>query len=62
MKINYSQEEIDNIIETLLSEHRSKLKSVEIAWLECLKDCEQINQATRDILISLYDRVGEAGY
>lgn len=62
MKINYSQEEINNLIESLLSEHRGKLKPDEVKWLEFIKQRGKVNQVTRDILIGIYDRIGEPGY
>ena len=58
---DYSQLEIDNIIEDLLSVHIGKLKPGEINFLNII-DGKEITQEQRDILLKLYDSTGEAGY
>ena len=64
MENDYNQLEIDSIIEELLTIHLCKLKSLEISFIENLKGRtkEPITQWQRDILIKIYDAVGEAGY
>lgn len=61
MNNDYSQIELDNIIEELLTVHDSKLKCIEYLFLK-QKQHENLNQEDRDTIISMYDRMGEAGY
>lgn len=61
MNNDYSQLEIDNIIDELLSVHISKLKREEIDFLNQI-DGKAIPQKQRDRLIKLYDSIGETGY
>lgn len=66
MENDYSQQEIDNIIDELLGLRRSSLKPEEIYFIEqCLHKTVyvgQLDQSERDKLIKLYDAIGEAGY
>ena len=62
MENDYSQLEIDNIIVELKTIHTAKLKDVELYFLEQLQKQDKISQESRDILIKLYDSVGEPGY
>ena len=62
MENDYSQAEINNIIEELTTIHISKLKPEEIEFLIHLVLQHEINQEQRDKLIKLYDAIGEAGY
>lgn len=62
MENDYSQIEIDNIVNELMDIHISKLKPEEIYFLDMLSIQDKINQEQRDILIKLYDSIGEAGY
>lgn len=61
MNNDYSQLEIDNIVDELLNVHICKLKQPEINFLNSI-DGKAINQEQRDILIKLYDATCEAGY
>ena len=58
---DYSQEEIDNLIEELQLVHFAKLKTEELIFLSSIKG-KKINQGQRDRLINMYDGMGEAGY
>ena len=65
MEKDYSELEIKNIITILLNDHREKLKSEEILFLESIWKIQQIKKldsTQRDLLIGMYDRIGEAGY
>jgi len=62
MENDYSQAEINNIIEELTTIHISKLKSEEIEFLTGLVLQYEISQEQRGRLIKLYDAIGEAGY
>ena len=62
MQNDYSQLEIDTIINELLDLGRSSLKAEEIYFIEACQDKDKLDQAERDKLIKLYDAIGEAGY
>jgi len=55
---DYCQAEINTIINNLLCFSRDKLKNVEIDWLRERQGIG-ITQKDRDILIGIYDRIGE---
>ena len=68
---DYSEEELINIIDELLTVHTEKLKPVEITFLNTLtakiEDGHLYNNLyvtseDRDIVIAMYDRMGEGGY
>ena len=65
MEKDYSELEIKNIITVLLNDHREKLKSEEIVFLESVWKIQQVRKldnTQRDLLIGMYDRMGEGGY
>ena len=62
MEKDYSQAEINNIIEELTTIHISKLKPEELEFLTGLVLQHEISQEQIDKLIKLYDAIGEAGY
>jgi len=62
MNNDYSQLEIDNIIVELKTVHKSKLKGAELYFLQQLQKVDKITQPQRDVLIKLYDSIGEPGY
>ena len=62
MENDYSQAEINNIIEELTTIHIGKLKPEEIEFLTGLVLQYEISQEQRDRLIRLYDAIGEVGY
>ena len=62
MENDYSQLEIDNIIVELKTVHKGKLKHEEIEWLKQLQRQNTITQPQRDLLIGMYDRMGETDY
>ena len=65
MHEDYSEIEIRNIITVLLNDHREKLKSEEVVFLESIWQIQQVRKldnTQRDLLISMYDRMGEASY
>ena len=59
MENDYSQTEIDNMINELLIDHISKLKEPEIKFIDHLYFVlkNKISQEQRDKLIKLYDGV-----
>ena len=64
---DYNKAELENIIEELLTVHISKLVHIEKVYLNVLKEhlannSEPLEQADRDTLIVMYDRMGEGGY
>lgn len=62
MNRDYSQIEIDNIIEELMTVHHCKLRVEEIEFLTGLTVQHTISNNQRDTLIKLYDAIGESGY
>ena len=65
MENDYSELEIRNIITVLLNDHREKLKSEEIVFLESIWRIQQVRKldsTQRDLLLGMYDRMGEGGY
>ena len=62
MENDYSQNEINTIINELLGIHKAKLMVWEIGALERMQIPDKISQLERDWLIAIYDRIGEAGY
>lgn len=62
MEKDYSQLEIDNIIIEINLIHYGKLKPEEINFMDQIYFSDKISQEQRDILIKIYDAVGEAGY
>lgn len=62
MENDYSQLEIDNIIIEINLIHYGKLKPEEINFMDQIYFSDKISQEQRDILIKIYDAVGEAGY
>ena len=62
MEKDYSQLEIDNIIIEINLIHYSKLKPEEIKFMDQIYFSDKLSQEQRDILIKIYDAVGEAGY
>lgn len=65
MENDYSQEEISNICKDLLFDQGSKLKEEEVVFINKMyhKNLnERTSQEQRDVLISMYDRMGEANY
>jgi len=62
MNNDYSQLEIDNIIVELKTVHKAKLKDVELYFLQQLQKVDEITQPQRDVLLKLYDSIGEPGY
>ena len=62
MENDYSQLEIDNIIREINLIYYSKLKPEEIQFMDQLSFCGKISQEQRDILIKIYDAIGETGY
>lgn len=66
MEHDYSKEELIKIIEVLLNEHAAKLKCIEWVYLNqqqalLFKDVK-LEQYDRDIIIRMYDSIGEGGY
>lgn len=59
---DYSNEEIQGVVDWLLDIHYSKLMSWEITALEQIKVAVIITQQNRDWLVGLYDRIGESNY
>ena len=57
---DYSQLEIDNVIESLLTVHFGKLKCEELAFIDTVNG-HRLTQNQRDVLIKLYDAVSEGG-
>lgn len=58
---DYSQKELDNIIDELLNIHIAKLKTIEIIFLNQVHHSEIANEY-RDTVIAIYDRLrDEAG-
>lgn len=65
MENDYSELEIKQIIVELLNDYREKLKNEEIIFLEGIWQVQQfrkLSQGQRDLLIGMYDRMGEASY
>jgi len=62
MENDYSQAEINNIIEELTTIHIGKLKPEELKFLTEIAIQYEITQEQRDRLIKLYDAIGEPGY
>lgn len=62
MNKDYSQAEIDSMVNTLLNEHQDKLKHQEIVFLECARDIQRLSDEDYDVLRSMYDRMAEGGY
>lgn len=61
MERDYNQHEIDSMITELLTIHCAKLKESEIEMLQELTG-SHVTFEQRDILIGMYDRMGEASY
>ena len=68
---DYSEKELLDSIDSLLTVHREKLKPVEITFLNTInariEDGHLYNNLyvtgeDRDIVIAMYDRMGETGY
>ena len=62
MERDYSQAEINNMIEELTTIHIAKLKHEETAFLANLVIQHEVSQSDRDTLIRMYEGMGEAGY
>lgn len=58
---DYNQGEIDNMVHNLLNYWGSKLKDVEVKWLQERK-FTKFTQQDRDTLIAMYDRMAESSY
>jgi len=58
MEKDYSQKEVNNIIDELQDVYFTKLKTEELYFLTVIKG-KKINQEQRDKLIKLYDAVSE---
>lgn len=54
---DYSQHEIDHILNELLEIQRSRFNDTEIIYLETLQKMGKISNEDRDHIIAIYDRV-----
>jgi len=62
----YSAEELNNSVDKLINVHKDKLKDLEVKFLYSnrlkLDHNVVVPQNDRDIIIAMYDRMGEASY